>query len=147
LKKLPHEASAKGFYIGVFDANGNKLYEIKPDYEKIKVTESYKKKSLEEIKSLWSKRVSQPKYKVVFPEYFPPPYMFYVNTGRIYVFTWKEKNNSKELIVMDVKGNVQKKVFVPVTDKDEAVCFSGDQYYFLRENLDKEMIELHMVEF
>jgi hypothetical protein len=136
----------KGFYIGVFDANGNKLYEIKPDYEKIKVTESYKKKSLEEIKSLWSKRISQPKYKVVFHEYFPPPFMFYVNTGRIYVFTWKEKNNTRELMVMDVKGNLQKKVFVPITDRDEAICFSGDQFYFLRENLDKETIELHIVE-
>ena len=106
----------------------------------------YFEKSLEEIKSLWSKRVHQPKYKVVFPEYFPPPYMFYVNTGRIYVFTWKEKNNSKELLVLDVKGNVQKKVFVPIADRDEAVCFSGDRYYYLKENPDKEMIELHMVE-
>jgi len=48
----------KGFFIAVFDLQGNKLYDIKGEYSRLEVTNSDKKSKLEELKEerIWKYR-------------------------------------------------------------------------------------------
>lgn len=133
----------KGFYIGVYNKFGEKLYEINKEYEKIKVTEEYKRNRTEEIKIAWQRRVNKPKYKIIFREYFPPPYRFYVNSEKIFVYTEKREYGLNEILIMDLKGEIQKRVYVP----DGEGYFANNRFFCIRENVDKEVMELHVVEF
>jgi hypothetical protein len=134
--------TTKGFFIEVFDSNGNKLYEIKKKYQPIKVTEQYKKdyiKREKEANDIVSKTMRRYKYKFFFRDYFPAFRDLMVNDGKIYIFTDNKKGDQGEIIVMSIKGKILKKTFVT----NQKLCsISNDRYYYLKDNLEKEEWEL-----
>jgi hypothetical protein len=136
--------TTKGFYIAVFDSNGNKLYEINKKFQPIKVTEKYKKDALDREKKsndLISNTRRRLKYKYLFKDYFPAFKDFRVKDKKIYVFTYKRKENQCEIIVMDLHGKTQKKAFVervPLTK----CSISNNKYFYLKDNYDIEEWEL-----
>jgi hypothetical protein len=134
--------TTKGFFIEVFDSNGNKLYEIKKKYQPIKVTEKYKRdylKKEKESNDLVSNTMRRLKYKFVFRDYFPAFYDLRVKDGKIYVFTPKEREDQGEIIVMDIEGKILKNTFVT---KRSLCSISNDKYFYLEDNLEKEEWEL-----
>jgi hypothetical protein len=139
--KLYVADTAKGFFIAVFDNKGNKLGEIKRDYRKRKISEDFKNKKMAAFKEnrMW-------KYKknlnLLFPDYFPPFRNFWVSKGKIYTATYLEKGDENEIIFLDEKGAVLKKVFAPYA---ELACVYDSIYYYLKKNKDGEW-ELHSVQ-
>jgi len=126
--------TGKGFFISVYNQNGEPLYEIKKDYEKREVTDKHK-----EIKTKEFRDGPNGKYEkylnLVFPEHFPAFQRFWVSKGKITINTYVEKDNEHEIQVLDLKGNKLRSAFVP-TARYAAVY--DDTYFFLIKNKDDE---------
>jgi hypothetical protein len=139
----------KGFYIEVFDKNGRLLYVIKKDYPPIKIQEEDKKELIEEfkkkpfLKNRWSffKKMAG-NLDTMFPEYYPAIRDVFVTEDRIYVNTYIRKKDKEEYIVLDLKGDFLKKVFLPRADS-RLIAFDKGRFYFLKENEESVDWELH----
>lgn len=132
--------SYDGFLIEVYDSNGEKLYDIKRDFEKLKVDEASKQKRMKEIKERWKHYIDSIAIDEV--EFFPAFRSFVVSDGKIYVYTYQEKEGNQEIVILDLKGNHLKNVFIPRADHSQIM---NGRYYFLQQNEDEEW-ELHVVE-
>ena len=88
-------------------------------------------------------------YHYVFPEYFPAIRRFWVNNEKIYTLTNEKKEGEKmekaqrELVTLDLKGKVLKRMFVPDID---GCTIDKNKFYYLFENEHKEVWELHAKE-
>ena len=129
--------SYDGFFIEVYDSTGEKLYDIKRDFEKLKVDEAFKQKRMKEIKDRWQRYIDSIAIDEV--EFFPAFRNFTVSDGKIYVYTYQEKEGNQEIVMLDLKGNHLKNVFVPRADHSKIM---NGKYYFLHQNEDEEW-EVH----
>jgi hypothetical protein len=101
------EKSPEGFLIGVFDTNGKELYQIKREYDKIKVTDAHKEAALKEIKEdptikrqikqFGSWENLQKMIKFTFPDFLPPIQNMEIADGRIYARTFQ--NPMEDIII------------------------------------------------
>lgn len=145
-------AGKDGFAIDVYDGTGTKLYRVEKDYESLTVPEDYKKKTLEafrtnpNFKQYWDFF----KDRITFKADYPAIQELLVTDDRLYVLTYKQKDGTSEMIIMDLKGKEQKRIFVPVVPPvgiDYYVKY--DIYkgfmYRLVENVDDETWELHKI--
>ncbi|MCP5108241.1 MAG: hypothetical protein GY950_32950 [bacterium] len=155
----------KDFIVDVLDHNGKKLYSIKRDYEKIKITEADKKRYIDYFKATqpW-KRLYDMHFKneIFFPDYFPAIQLFLVQDEKIYVLTYKKEAGKSEFVILDLKGKLLKKIFLPLDTGDEWFQYSlfknvsrkisnptftikDGVLYQLIENPDTEEWELHII--
>ncbi len=163
--KIFIEKSPEGFLIDVFDSNGNTLYQINRDYEKIKVTGAHKEAAIKEIKEdpTIKRRIKQfgswenlqQMMKFTFPDFMPPIQNIEIADGRIYARTFQKKNNNEEYIVMDLEGKMLQKTYIPrvhpLSLKDQLIgvkmaVIRNDKLYYLKENEEQEVWELHVYE-
>ena len=146
--------SQKGFFIDVFDSNGKHLYSIDKNtqIEKMKVDDAYKKKMLDYIKVAHKNVIELFGEKsLFFFEYFPKIRSFRVDEKRMYVTTYKEKDDKHELIILDLKGNILAKLFLPfksqVIEKSfnvfEPFTVHKGMLYEIVTNEETQMSELH----
>lgn len=137
--------SRKGFSITVFDSKGNQLYEINKKYKKIKVPTSFKDNYMKRVRKsvIWEKMKHTINF--VFRDYYPAIYRFFVNNDKIYVFTYKKKEengkNMRELVVLDLNGKILNQTFMP--DEIKSAIYN-DKYYYLVENMNEEVWEIHV---
>ncbi len=140
-----------GFFIRVFDTNGNKLYDIDKEYKKIKVPESFKEEYFNRLKKnprAWA--MAKKAFFFFFPGYYPAVDRFWVNNGKIYATTnekkekedTENKKTARKLVVLDLTGNSLKQVFVPDVKKEITTIDNG-KFYYLLENEEAEAWELH----
>lgn len=143
--------SRKGFVIDCFDLSGKKLYSIEKDYEKLPVSDGYKKEAKNWFKTHPHFRRIQ---EIVLPgltfeKYQPPIKEMYIDNDTIYTFTHKKKDGRNELILMDLKGKELHRTYLPMPELDvytyyPYLCTIDDNtYYMLKENEDDEVWELH----
>ena len=143
-------AHRKGFFLDIFDIDGNKLNSITRNNKPIHFGEKDKK----EIVSYWN---SQPYYKgfykrmkkrLNFPKYFPEIYQCRVSSTKIYIMTYLKKDNKRECFIYDLDGKYLKRIFLPL--KNESPVDHGiftiynDKLYQIIENLNDEIWELHI---
>jgi hypothetical protein len=147
----------KGFYIEIFDERGQSLTVIKKDYEKIRISEAEKKRLIEDFKNRLNLRIQNRweyfkrvagDFDKMFPEYFPAMQSLSVSDDKLYVKTYNRKgengNWKEEYVILDLKGNIVKKVFLPYA-KDDLMSFKNDFFYYLdmKEYEDGEEWELY----
>jgi hypothetical protein len=124
----------KGFHIDIFDVNGKPIRAINLDWERVKVTRSFKKDVI-----LWFR--TQPHLRTVsgieemieFPDYLPPARNFFVDSGKIYVQTYKRKNGLSEFVILDFKGKVLGRIFLPGGYR-EVVQVDPNSIYTIKDN-------------
>jgi len=172
--KIFIEESPSGFVIEVFDCDGKKLYQIKQEDEKTRVTDDYKKTAMAYLKeSFLQKKVTvfvpiqivesgwdafRKWAKPVYPDFLPPIRDIVVDNGKIYLQTFKRQGDKEEYVIMDLKGNILKKVYLPRM-KNAAVydyqmlgigvrfyAISNHRFIYLQENEDTEEWQVHMME-
>ncbi len=160
--KIYVENSPEGFNILVFDLKGNKLSEIKKDFPPMKFTEEMKNSAIEQLKTHPSVRqIGWESFKKIVKiehgEFLPLIQDMVVDGDRIYVRTNMRKSGNVEFIVMNLEGKILKKLFLPEpNDIDFGNKIFGrparfykiykGKYYYLKENIDEEMWELHKVD-
>ncbi|MCP5103649.1 MAG: hypothetical protein GY950_09735, partial [bacterium] len=70
---------------------------------------------------------------------------FFVADDNIYIKTYQRKNSLEKYIIMDLKGNIQKTVFLPESSPN-LFTFKSNRFYYLVENEEDEIWELHSVD-
>lgn len=137
--------------IYVYNKKGETVSTIELDYKPIKVTASKKKEYItfyKENDPYWRTRWERLKSWYVFPDYFPVARYFTIRDEKIYIMTYKEEENKKEFLVLDMNGRLLKKVLLPIVSWDimgvMPFDFHGDKLYQLVENPETENWELHV---
>ena len=105
--------SSKGFFIDVYKPDGTHLYSIKKEIKRIKVTDAFKQKVENYIKTQKPQDWKIIEKYAVYYDYFPHFNSITFGDNKIYVTTFKEKGGKHEMIILDLKGNILKKVFIP----------------------------------
>ena len=154
------EKSREGFLIEIFDSSGKKQHVIRKKISSIKVTDNDKQRAVDKFKEdPFVKQIGWDELKkfskIVFPEMFPPIDSIIVDGKKIFVKTYKKWSNQQEYLVLDLKGNITKKVYLPQVNnaplmahllgvKYYTIC--QEKFYFIQENDDSEEWELHVFE-
>jgi hypothetical protein len=161
--KIFIERSPEGFIVDVYDQQGKKLYRIEKEYEKIEVTEDHKQEIIELFKNDPNIKQASQQFggwnelkKMItlnFPKYYPPIQEMVLTGNKIYLQTYKLKDNQSEYVVMDLKGNIIKRVYLPRFENTPLMAkllgakrhtIYNDKLYYLLENEDEEEWELYM---
>jgi hypothetical protein len=139
--------------IDVFNHKGEKLYTIKIEYEKVEITDKEKQaiiKYYKEEDPYWKRAWPRIKSWVQFPDYYPIVRLFDIADHRIYIQTFKEEKNKSEFLILDLKGKLLKKTFVPVVKETffwiYPYCIKNNKFYQMVENEETEEWELHRTE-
>lgn len=137
--------------IHVFDENGQKVRDIKLDYEKLKIPENRKAEIMDDIHALFIGPVVRKliKDKGYFPASFPAR-IFNTTDDRIYIPTYRKSEGKNEFMIFNTQGKLLKKVYVPFSDKSLLLPYpytvKDGKLYQLVENEDSEEWELHIAE-
>jgi hypothetical protein len=158
--KIFIDQSPKGFIISVLDANGNQLYQVEKEYKKIKFTEKHKEMLMNRIKEDKSIRAFgwenlKNILKIIHDDYFPPIRDLAVTDEQIYVKTYQKQGDKDEFIIMDLKGNILKKAYLPAVKEpgvfNEVIGrfakfykIYKNKFYYLHENEEEEEWEVHV---
>jgi hypothetical protein len=149
----------KMFYRGedqkiyAFAENGNQIYSITPEYEKVKFTEEFKNRyiNFSENDYRYKYVYQQDKNRIKWPEYFPLIRDLQVANKKIYIITFNSINDKKECYIYDsANGKFIKKAFLPLVEQNVQELYpytiKNGKVYQLVENLDEEKWELHVVD-
>jgi len=133
----------KGFNIAVFNENGEKIYEIEKQLNKIKYEEKHKNYLFEKIRYfLGSKKVKRTMKRarnIPTPEFVPDIRNLSVTDNHIYVKTYDITDKTEKYIIIDLNGNIEKEVFLPIAFM-ETFTFNNNKFYYLKESDDDENI-------
>ncbi len=133
-----------------FNADGKKIKSIEPEIGKIKVTDEDKKEYVNYYKNHPKRKIIYQMYKnrITFPEYFPAIRFFRVADKNLYVISYAKKDDKSGCQVLDLDGNLIKKVFLPIIFSDLIKTYpftiKNGRLYQLVENIDEETWELHV---
>jgi hypothetical protein len=135
--------TSKGFYFEVLDSNGKKLYEIKKEYKNQPFTETHKKEFLEAMEQNPMFRRYKDRYEFEYREFFPAYRNFIVADGKLYVFLNETKDKTTKVMVMDLKGNLLKTVYLPSKVHSS---IRNDHFYYLLEDEETEEWGLYVIQ-
>ncbi len=159
--KIFIENSREGFVIDVFDSTGKKLYQVRKDMKKIPVTTEHRVeaenifKSDPFVREIGYENFKRNFSKVRFPKYFPPIQNIDVADNKLYVRTFRRKKGKEECLVMDLRGNILFKTFLPRVSYAPFIArltgikyytIHNGRFYYLEENLEKEEWGLYVEE-
>jgi hypothetical protein len=137
--------------IHVLDGSGKELYLIRPQYERVKIKDIHKIRYLMFWRTDLRTEYAVFKDRLKFPAAFPPIRNFHIVDNKIYVVTYKEKDNQCWMLVFDLGGKLLKEVFVSLVDINMLIpdlynyyTIHEDKLYILRDNQDTEEWELHI---
>ncbi|NIM12466.1 MAG: 6-bladed beta-propeller [Candidatus Aminicenantes bacterium] len=147
---LSESENSKGI-IDVYDNQCNKLYAIEQDYEKIEFTKEDEKAYLKRFVTQGEKEnYERVKHRYVYPKYFPAWQNFVIDNNKIYIQTFKrnKEDTANEFYILDLKGKLIKKVWVPVEEffdfAPHPYTIKDNKIYQLVENLETEQFDLHI---
>jgi hypothetical protein len=135
-----------GSVIDVFDPTGKRTYSVSYPYETPVLGEEDRARYLDyyragPLKFVWDKFKKQ----IRFPENFPGLRDFRIDSGKIYVVSFKGTDEGSELVILDARGRFHKKMEIPLKEKDINLypyCIHRGILFQLVENLDEERWEL-----
>jgi len=132
------------FEIDIYDQEGNFLKSIKRDQKKQKLDDDDKKKLMKayETHSLYKLFWGNIKKSIKIPDYFPPYKTFFISNQKVYVQTFKKKNDKTECLIFDVNGKYLKTSFLPLVYENIMTPYlytiQGGKIYQLVENENEE---------
>jgi hypothetical protein len=141
-------ASGKDSIVTVYDRNGTRQREIRLSLEPVKMTAALKEIIVKPIKENRERRMAWPEYekRLYFPDQTPGLDYFDVVDGKFIARTYKYRENSVEFVIFDLKGRELQRPFLPFTGRLSDglfFCFYQGRYFYLRENPEEEVWELH----
>jgi hypothetical protein len=134
--------SKKGFYIEIYDHEGNKISTIKKEYPMVKVSSAYKNRKMDILKKDKGWEQLKMMFNFVFPEYFPAFRRVFINQDLLYILTDTPKDREQDLVVMDFNGKILAKSTVPKLDNR---YFYKGKFYYFKESEDEKWV-LHILQ-
>jgi hypothetical protein len=135
--------------IHVFNSSGIKERDLRPIYEKIRITPAHIHIIRDELDALYTSETMRKliREKGFFPDYFPVR-PFRVADRTIYIPTHRKKHGQTEFILMDLKGEVNKSVFVDFRERTfllpSPYTIHEGMLYQLFEDGDSEEQRIHI---
>lgn len=138
--------------IHVFNKDGNEEYVIKLGYNRLRVSEKHKKEIMEDLYTLYTSATMRKliKEKGYFSEYFSAR-AFTIADNKIFIPTYRKRNGKNEFVILDLKGNVKKKIHLPFKGRTLLLaypyCIKDSRLYQLFDNEETGEWELHITSF
>jgi hypothetical protein len=141
--------------IHVYNQTGEELYQRALPFPRIRVDAGIREKYLKiyrEYDPYWRIRWERLKSWFTFPDQLPVIQDFKVKENSIYILSYYEEQGKSEFLVLDLQGNLKKRVLVPIKKNEWGVWnifpfdIQNDTVYQLAENPDTEEHELHCFE-
>jgi len=135
--------------LDIYDAEGKKLYSIRHEFEKIKVTDQHKEATREWFRVNKRRLLDLVKERgwLWWPDYFPAVHELEVTDDQIYMIPYLKKEGKVQLFVFDLKGKLLRHVAAPLSEENifdfHPFCIKGGKIYQLTEN-DDEVYELRI---
>ena len=107
---------SEDFVIDVYDKNGNELKTIDIPYTRLNITEKHKEAAYNLYRNhpLFGKYFKELKKEIVFPEYLPAIKDFRISEEKLYVLTYRTEDAKSEFYILDLEGNIKKKIMLPI---------------------------------
>jgi hypothetical protein len=143
-------AGSGDFTITAADREGNMLKPFKMDYQRLKFSDGHKRQVYEFIKSNpeTKPRFETIKKQLIFPSHLPAIRYIYADNRMIYIQTYRMNDGKTEFYVLDLSGEIVKKVFLPIVNENIVETYplsiSGGNVYQLVEN-EMEEWDLHVI--
>ena len=140
--------SGKETIVKIYDRDGLQEKEVHLPLPPVKVTDALKEAIIKPIREEpdMKPRWAAFEQRLAFPDYTPGLDYFTVEEGKILARTYKYRGDRVEFVVCDLQGKELRRVFLPYTGRLNhgcLFCFSQGRFYYLHENLDEEVWELH----
>lgn len=141
------------FKITVFNSQGEKVFTIEKEYQRLKVTEEHRQAAHLYYKtdSYYKKYYERIKPLLEFPTHLPAVKTFAFSEDKLYVQTYNKKDKKTEFYVFTPMGKFVKRVFLPIIGEEEFTYqlqtiyeFKNGKLYQLVENEDTEEWEVHI---
>jgi hypothetical protein len=146
----------KGFFIRVIEAGGRDLPAIDKsgEVDKVPITKADQERIIEDIRLNEPEGVYAQATQSSFPEYYPLLHRFLVSDGKIYATTYKVKDGQHEMLILDLKGNILKRMFLPLPSmrpfrrilRSDLFTVDRGKLFELIKNPETQVWELHRTE-
>jgi hypothetical protein len=135
--------------VTAFDRNGVRMKEIKLPLEPLKITAALKAAILKPLKEGWAGSPTpwaEFEKRLYFPDETPGLDYFDVLDGGFVARTYRYRGDKVEFVRFDAEGRELRRLDLPFTGRLSngiLFCFYQGRYYYLRENPEEEVWELH----
>lgn len=147
----------KGFFIKVFDFNGNavRTIDLNALEKPIPVSAADREMLLDEVRLTRQENVYQyAKANATVPDTFPRIHQVSLSGGRLYVTTHREKEGLHEMLILDHNGKVLARLFLPLESfhhfrgpfRSDFFTVCGGVLYELVQNPETQFWELFRTE-
>jgi hypothetical protein len=141
------------FKITVFNSQGEKVFTIEKEYQRLEVTEEHEQAAQMYYKTApyYKKYYERIKSLLEFPTHLPAVKTFAFSEDKLYVHTYNKKDKKTEFYVFTPKGKFLERVFLPIIGEEEIRFkfssiyeFKNGKLYQLVENEETEEWEVHI---
>ncbi|MBW2218093.1 MAG: hypothetical protein JRF40_01170 [Deltaproteobacteria bacterium] len=146
--------SRKGFFVSVFNENGEHLFDVEREFTPAKVSEEFKDEFWQETRSSenWEQLKQRFNYRI--RDEYPAFFSMKIQGQKMYFSTYAQKDGLYEMIVLDLNGETLKQAFcfplepevkllggiVPFSNE---FAVHNDMLYYLVLNEGTMLFELH----
>jgi len=140
--------AAQDSVVTVYDRNGVRQKEIRLPLEPLKMTDMLKAAVIKPLKESWTgpTRWEDLEKRLFFPNQTPGLDYFDVLDRKFVARTYKYRQDKVEFALFDEQGRELQRLDLPFTGRTSngiLFCFYQGRYFFLRENPEEEVWELH----
>lgn len=140
--------AAQDSVVTVYDRNGVQQKEIRLPLEPVKMTAALKETIVKPVKESLGRAIRWEDYekRLFFPGQTPGLDYFEVVEGKFVARTYKYRQDKVEFAVFDEQGRELRRLDLPFTGRLSngiLFCFYQGRYFYLRENPEEEIWELH----
>jgi len=141
--------AAQDSVVTVYDRNGVMQKKVRLPLEPLKMTGTLRAAVIKPLKDSWTGRTRWEDYekRLFFPNQTPGLDYFEVLDGKFVVRTYKYREDKVEFALFDEQGRELQRLYLPFTGRLSngiLFCFSQGRYFYLRENPEEEVWELHV---
>lgn len=141
--------AAQDSVVTVYDRNGVLQKEIRLPLEPVKMTAALKETIVKPVKESLGGRIRWEDYekRLFFPNRTPGLDYFEVIEGKFVTRTYMYRQDLVEFAVFDLQGRELRRMDLPFTGRLSngiLFCFYQGRYFYLRENAEEEVWELHV---
>ncbi len=140
--------AAQDTVITIYDRNGAQQKEIRLPLEPVKMTAALKEAIVKPIRENPEMKARWQEYekRLFFPDRTPGLDYFEVLDGKFVARTWRYRQDKVEFALFDGEGRELRRLDLPFTGRLSngiLFCFYQGRYFYLRENPEEEVWELH----